>query len=118
MEASSSNELIIFHSEMKTLIRAKEVEHREQAAEAARLAHIHRMEQLVGQEAALWKNVDENLLKATSKSYGLAIDTLKNLHDLSVFQGKEAGFKAKMRILREEFARKRAVIGRFDEAGL
>ena len=104
--------------EMKALIRAKEKEHREQAAEAARLAHIQRMKQLVGQEDALWKNVDENLLKATGKSYDLAIDTLKDLHNLSVFLGKEADFKAKMRILREEFARKRTVLGRLDKAGL
>ena len=76
------------------------------------------MKQLVGQEDALWKNVDNNLLKATGKSYDLAIDTLKDLHNLSVFLGKEADFKAKMRILREEFARKRTILGRLDKAGL
>lgn len=103
--------------EMKTLIRAKEIEHREKAAEAARLAHNQRMEQLVGQEGVLWENVDENLLKATSKSYDLAIETLKDLHDLSVFQGKEADFKSKMCVLREQFARKRAFLERLGMAG-
>ena len=65
----------------------------------------------------MWENVDENLLKATSKSYDLAINTLKDLHDLSVFQGKEADFKSKMHVLREPFVRKRGLLERLDKAG-
>ncbi|HRI61034.1 MAG TPA: hypothetical protein PK228_14950 [Saprospiraceae bacterium] len=104
--------------EMKALIRTKEKERLDRNAKAAQQAHIQRMEQLVRQEDALWENVEKNLLKATSKSYDLAIDTLKDLRNLALYQGKEAGFNVKMRILREQFARKRGLIGRFDEAGL
>ncbi len=99
-------------AEMHTLMLSKEKERLAQEAEAARLAHIREMEQLVGKETELWKSVDENLLKATSKSYDQAVATLKNLFDLAVYEGKESVFKAKIATLKVQYARKSALMKR------
>ena len=103
---------------MKALIHDKEKERQAQEADAARLAHIEKMKQLAREEAALWKSIDLNLLKATGSSYDKAAATLKDLQDLAIYQDKVPSFKAKMRALREQYARKKALIGRFDGEGL
>lgn len=103
---------------MRTLIHKKGKERLKREEQATKRAHIRRMEHMARQEAALWTSVDENLLKATGSSYDKAAATLKDLQDLAVYQGKTEGFKAKMKALREQYARKKALIGRFDGVGL
>jgi hypothetical protein len=104
--------------EMKALIHVKEKERQAQEAESARLAHIEKMKQLAREEAALWKSIDLNLLKATGSSYDKAALILKDLQDLAEYQGGMQGFKAQMKAFREQYARKKALIGRFDAAGV
>ena len=103
---------------MRALIQAKEKERQAQEANASRLAHIQKMKQLAREEAALWESIELNLLKATGSSYDKAAATLKDLQDLAVYQDNVPGFTAKMSALREQYARKKALIGRFDAAGL
>lgn len=105
-------------ADINTLIRTKTNERLERESEAARLVHIQKMDQLAREESALWKSVDENLLKATSKSYDQAIATLKDMRDLAIYQDKEAGFKTKIDTLKVLFARKSALIKRLREAKL
>ncbi|MCB0531989.1 MAG: hypothetical protein KDD14_07295 [Saprospiraceae bacterium] len=76
------------------------------------------MKQLAREEAVLWKSVDGNLLKATSTSYDIATATLKDLQDLAEYKGDSQAFTARMKELRERYARSRALIRRFDGAGL
>ncbi len=105
-------------AEMRALIHAKEKERQAQEAELSRLAHIEKLKQLAREEAALWKSIDLNLLKATGSSYDKAAATLKDLQDLAVYQDEIPAFQDKMSALREQYARKKALIGRFDAAGV
>lgn len=105
-------------AEINALTRLKAAARLKEETEAARLAHIHKMDQLAREETTLWESVHEDLLKATSRSYDQAVASLKDMRDLAIHKRKEPDFKAKMKVLREFYARKRGLIGRFDEAGL
>ena len=105
-------------AEIKALTAVKEKERLEQEAEAARLAHIQKMKQFALDETTLWKSVGFNLSKATGSSYDQATQTLKDLRDLAVYQGKESAFRTKMAAIREQYVRRHALIKRFDGAGL
>jgi hypothetical protein len=105
-------------SELKSLTAQKEKERKEREAVEAKAAHVQRMKQLATQEQALWKSVPSNLERQTGKSYDLATETLKDLKDLAEYQGKMEAFKEKILELKKEYARRSAVISRWEKAGL
>lgn len=105
-------------AELKSLTAHKEKERKEREAAEAKERHIQRMKQLVPQEQALWKSVPLNLAGQTGKSYELATETLKDLKDLAAYQGKAEAFRERMLELRKQYARRTAVISRWEKAGL
>ena len=105
-------------AELRKLSAKKEQERIAREKAEAQAAHVRRMQTLAGQEADLWKGVIYNIERKTGKSYGLATESLKDLKALAVFQGKEAAFQAKMEELRQQYARRGALTGRWEQAGL
>jgi hypothetical protein len=105
-------------SELKSLTAQKERERKEREAAEARKKHVQRMKQLVPQEQALWKSVPFDLERQTGKSYDLATEALKDLKDLAEYQGKKEAFRERMLELRKEYARRTALISRWEKAGL
>lgn len=89
-----------------------------EAAKEAEAAHIKKMEKRASEEAQMWKSVHYNLLRKTSKSQQIAIDTLTELRDLAVYQDKLDAFQAKMTALREEYSRSKSLLAKWDRVGL
>lgn len=89
-----------------------------EAAKEVEAAHIKKMEKRASEEAQMWKTVHYNLLRKTSKSQQIAIDTLTELRDLAIYQDKLDDFQAKMTALREEYARSRSLLAKWDGVGL
>ncbi|MEK7255839.1 MAG: hypothetical protein AAB316_13905 [Bacteroidota bacterium] len=104
--------------QLRTLSAEKEKERKAREEAEARAAHEKRMRQLAGQEETLWKSVQFNIQQQTGKAYELATEMLKDLKDLAAFQGKAVAFQARLMELREKYARSRALIGRWEQAGL
>ncbi len=88
------------------------------AAKEAEAAHIKKMEKRASEEAQMWKTVHFNLLRKTSKSQQIAIDTLTELRDLAIYQDKLDAFQAKMTALREEYGRSKSLLAKWDGVGL
>ncbi len=105
-------------SELKSLTAQKGQERKEREAAEARERHVQRMKQLAPQAQALWKSVPFNLERQTGKSYDLATEALKDLKALAEYQGKMEAFKERILELRKEYARRTAVISRWEKAGL
>lgn len=66
----------------------------------------------------MWESVGANLLRQTGRSYDLATETLKDLRDLAVHQGQVENFMGKMSALKEEYAKRSSLMGRWRKAGL
>ncbi|MCB0597118.1 MAG: hypothetical protein H6557_25265 [Lewinellaceae bacterium] len=105
-------------AELRKLSVEKEQERKAREKAEAQASHVKRMKELAGQEADLWKGVVYNIERKTGTSYDLATESLKDLKALAAFQGKEAAFQAKMEELRQQYARRGALIKRWEEAGL
>ncbi len=105
-------------AQITALTDAQRKERTAQEAEAARLVHLQKMKQFAREEVTMWGSIAANILKATSSSYDQATQMLRDLHDLAVYQGKEADFRVQMAALREQYARRQPLIRRFDKAGL
>lgn len=105
-------------SELKSLTAQKGQERKEREAAEAKERHVQRMKQLAPQEQALWKSVPFNLERQTEKSYDLATEALKDLRDLAEYQGKMEAFGERILELRKEYARRTALIARWEKAGL
>ncbi|MCO6491941.1 MAG: hypothetical protein J5I98_26225 [Phaeodactylibacter sp.] len=105
-------------AELRKRSAEKEQERIAREKAEAEAAHVRKMKELAGQEAVLWKSVIFNAESKTGKSYDLATETLKDLKALAAFQGKEAAFQAKMEELRQQYARRTGLTGRWEKAGL
>ncbi|HMQ63165.1 MAG TPA: hypothetical protein PKE06_20950 [Flavilitoribacter sp.] len=103
-------------------LRAKSAEAKTQRMVAekkeATKAHLKKMKQFEKEETQMWKTVDFNLSQSSGKAYDLATAVLKDLQDLANYQGKEEAFREKMLGLRQQHARRSALIRRWDKVGL
>ena len=81
----------------------------------ARAQHIER---LVGQEPALWQQVDALIATKRPTEYDQAITLLKDLRDLAGRCGQTADFAARLDQLRASHARKPGLMQRLDGAEL
>jgi hypothetical protein len=81
-------------------------------------ARAKRLEVLAGDPATAWKQVDALVAAKRANEYDAAVTLLEDLHTLAVRKDDLAGFAARMGRLREQNARKLALIDRFDRAQL
>jgi uncharacterized Zn finger protein len=96
---------------------ARNAEHARQAAEAA-AARKRYLASLRGREEELWRKVDDLVSYRQASTYKEAVERLKDLRDLADAEGSLEAFAARVRRLREQHARKPALVRRLDEAGL
>ena len=89
-----------------------------QETKAAKVAHLAKMKKLALQEGSLWKSVTFNIERRTGKSYELATETLKELKELAEHEDNMVIFRRQMTDLKEKYGRSKALIGRWEEAGL
>jgi len=94
---------------------AQERTRKEREAAVARAQHIER---LVGQEPALWQQVDALIATKRPTEYDQAITLLKDLRDLAGRCGQTADFAARLDQLRASHARKPGLMQRLDGAEL
>jgi hypothetical protein len=94
--------------------RAKEKARRERESAAARTKHLDR---LVGQEPALWVQVEELAATKQPRSYERAVEILLDLRDLAG-RKKESDFLLRLAALRQTHERKRSFLERLRKAGL
>jgi hypothetical protein len=92
-------------------------EHARKQREAA-AARAQRLDQLAGQEPALWHQVDALISAKRPTDYDRAITVLKDLRDLATRSGETAAFAAHLDELRAEHARKPTLMQRLDRAKL
>lgn len=98
---------------------AREEARRERAEKERQeaLARARYLDGLAGNEPSLWRKVRELVETKLPKRYDEAIQLLLDLRDLDARKG-EGEFLAHMESLREEHARKTALIRRLGKAGL
>ncbi len=94
--------------------RAKEKARREREAAIARERHL---DNLAGQEDALWAAVDGFVATRQPKCYDMAVKVLLDLRDLAA-RGSSGDFRARIEALRQTHARKPTFIERLAKAGL
>jgi hypothetical protein len=93
-------------SDITALLGGKKAERLENEAIDKANAHIKKMNELAKQEADLWKTVYFNLERKTGKSYDIAADTLKDLHDVAVFFERKIPFLEKFYDIEERYRAK------------
>ncbi len=116
--SSSTNEQRISIHELKNRQKIEALKRKEAATKAAQQAHHKKMLTLAKEEHIHWRTVFYNLDRKTSKAYDIATEALKDLQDLAVFQNKFEKFNEKMEDIRENYGRSKALMKRFDKAGL
>jgi hypothetical protein len=88
---------------------------RERVEAEARKKHL---ESLVGKESALWSEVDQLIAGKNASKYDAAVRLLKDLRDLATMKGKISEYVDRISALRRAHERSRALMDRFQKAGL
>ena len=111
---------------MGELLEAAEEQHEiaeRKAAEAearrrreAVAARERYLDGLVGREDSLWNEADRIVAEKEAGSYGRAAERIVDLRDLSVRQGTESAFAARLGALRAKHARKWSFIRLLNQA--
>jgi hypothetical protein len=95
--------------------RAAEQARRERAAAIAREKHL---DMLVGREEALWRQVVLLIEAKQAKEYDRAVELLTDLRDLGVRLDSIEDYASRLAALREQYAKRRALIERLNRAEL
>ena len=86
--------------------------------EAAERKRIRELEALARRSEAIWGEVEAQIERKQSRPYQEAVALLKSLRDLAVYEETLSGFTARVRQIREEYARRPSLIEQLDRAGL
>ncbi|MDQ2831597.1 MAG: hypothetical protein M3Y74_21440, partial [Chloroflexota bacterium] len=81
-------------------------------------AHARRLEHLAAHETEAWQRVDASIATKRPAEYDVAVQALTDLRDLYAQTNRDAAFAARLGELREQHARKPALMERLDRAGL
>ena len=98
-------------AERKAAERARQ--DREQAA--ARAAYLSG---LVGRDEDLWRQVEAHIETKRPQEYDLAVQLLKDLHDLGAREQRSAEFASRLALIRERYSRRTGLLDRLARAGL
>ncbi|MCU0445851.1 MAG: hypothetical protein MUE85_13145 [Microscillaceae bacterium] len=102
------NELI---DEAKS-IRLKNEENARQAA------HRKKMNELKPKKLKLWQQVELEIDLKNASGYNRAVEILKDLKQLALFEDEMEGFKANLTYLKSKYSRSASLMDRFKKAGL
>jgi len=98
--------------------KAIEAETAKRLAKEQRIAHIKRMEELIPQQARLWKEVEDDILKSHGRAYDEATKGLCELKEIAKYEDQLNDFEQNLAQLLSPFLRRSALIGRLRKAGL
>jgi len=87
----------------------------ERSAAVARQRHL---DTLAVDQPAVWQRIDELIATKKLREYGLAVQLLVDLRDLTERDGGTAVFEYRLTLLRVAHARKPSLLQRLDLAGL
>ncbi len=87
-------------------------------AEAKKIAHQKKMEQLVIEKKYVLESIDRHLLKSHATAYDKAVDAMLDLKDLAKYQNKELEFNQYMAGIMEKYGRRGTLIRRLKDQDL
>jgi hypothetical protein len=105
-------------AELQALTEVEAERIKQQQAAAAEAQHRQEMEAFAPKAEASWTFVEQLIEQGNSRTYDEALQLLVKLHQLAVYQGTERAFAARLAKLRAAYARRSALIRRFDKANL
>lgn len=105
-------------AELQTLAEAEAERLKRQQAAAAEAQRIRELEAFAPQAEASWTFVEQLIKQGTSRSYDEAVQLLVKLHQLATHRGTETTFASRLGKIRATYARRAALMGRFDKANL
>jgi hypothetical protein len=105
-------------SELLSMAEAEEVKARNRQVAEAEAQRIRELEALAPKAEETWTFAEQLITQSNARAYDEAVQLLVKLRDLAVHQGKEAAYERRLRGIREEYQRRRALLQRFDRAGL
>lgn len=93
--------------------RARAKKEEESRRKKAQIRKVH-LEEVYAQSQAIWKRLDQCLVKKTPSAYDSALEQLKELRD-AYAQAEDAGeFATQLSLFRERYARRPALMRRID----
>jgi hypothetical protein len=98
--------------------RKRESAERRRKEREAAAARSERLDELARDPAKAWEQVATSIEAKRPKDYDVAVVLLEDLHALAVRDGELAQFADRVGRLREQYARRLALIDRFDRAQL
>ncbi|MFE8605227.1 hypothetical protein [Archangium violaceum] len=104
--------------ELHSSARAHEAEQERRQAHRAARTRVRQLEALAEREPEAWREVQSLLATQKFTDHQRGVQLLVDLRDLAQHRGSLADFQKKLAHLREENARRRALLRRMDEAGL
>lgn len=84
-------------------------------AEAKR---IRELEALAPKAEDMWTFASQLIEQSNARAYDKAVELLRKLYDLAIYQGREAMCEERIGRIRQNYQRRRSLINRLDEAGL
>jgi hypothetical protein len=103
--------------ERRRLVAQKAARDKARRQRKAAIARDRHLDELVGKEPALWRQVEGLIATRQPKAYDQAVALLVDLRDLAAREGV-GDFRLRVETLRAEHARKPSLIGRMQKAGL
>lgn len=104
--------------ELHVSARAHEAEQARRQAHRAARTRVRQLEALAAREPEVWREVQSLLATQKFTEHQRGVQLLVDLRDLAQHRGTLADFQEKLARLREQNARRRALLRRMDEAGL
>ncbi|HYO68900.1 MAG TPA: hypothetical protein VEU33_22760 [Archangium sp.] len=104
--------------ELHASARAHEAEQERRQAHTAAQTRIRQLEALAAREPEVWQEVQSLLATQKFTDHQRGVQLLVDLRDLAQHRGTLSDFQKKLARLREQNARRRALLRRMDEAGL
>lgn len=105
-------------AERQRLARQREAAERARREQAAAVARERRLEALGGRAEQAWQRVSAMIETKKPKEYDAAVELLNDLKALAERNGDTAAFTRRIRLLREQHARKPSLLERLDRARL
>jgi len=105
-------------AKLQALAEAEARRLQQQQTAAAEAQRIQELEAFAPKAEASWTFIEQLIKQGTSRSYDEAVQLLVKLHQLAIHRGTEATFASRMEKIRATYARRAALIRRFDQANL
>ena len=105
-------------AELQALAEAEAKQIKRRQAAEAEAQRIRELEAFALQAEASWTFVGQLIKQSNSRAYDEATQLLVKIHQLAIHQGRETLFAARLSKIRADYARRGALLQRFDKVGL